>query len=405
MGLMKSIIGLLAVVALASRAGAADWPHWRGPDRNGISKETDWLDHWPKDGPPVAWRASVGTGFSAVSVSRGRLTTVGHADEKDTVWCLDAATGKELWKHSYDSELGDNYFDGGPTATPTVDGDNVYTLSRWGDVFCFEAATGKVAWSKNVAKESGARVPSWGFSGSPLVHDKLLVLNVGKAGLALEKATGKVVWSSGDDEAGYSTPLPFRKGNDGLALVSSGNGYAAVNLADGKAVWETRWVTRYGVNAADPIVDSGRVFLSSGYGKGAALFALDGDAKPVWQNKQLHNQFSSSVLLDGFLYGVDGDTTERAELKCVEWKTGKVRWTREKFGSGALTAANGKLIVLSDRGELMVAKASPEGFVPTAQAQVVKGKCWTAPVLADGRIYCRGASGELVCLDVRKGRP
>src|SRR5262249_32201864 len=159
------------------------------------SDEKGWLDHWPKAGPPVAWKASVGTGFSSVAVVQGHLYATGHNDGKDTVYCFDAATGKPLWKHSYEADLGDNLFEAGPTATPAVEGENVYTLSRWGDVYCFDAQTGKVHWSKNVVKETGARVPTWGCAGSPLILDNVVVLNVGKAGAALEKATGKVVWS------------------------------------------------------------------------------------------------------------------------------------------------------------------------------------------------------------------
>lgn len=403
-GIRRALCVVAALLA-AGPVGADDWPHWRGPTRDGISAEKDWADRWPAGGPPITWKAEVGTGFSAVAVTDGRLYTLGHADEKDTVWCLDALTGKEIWKHSYPSELGDNYFDGGPTATPTVDGDRVFTLSRWGDLFCFEAATGKVVWSKNVVKETGARIPDWGFSGSPLVHGSLLILNVGKAGLAVEKATGKVVWSSAEDEAGYSTPQPFRRDGKDLVLVSSGRGYTAVAATTGKPVWEVRWLTRYGVNAADAILSGDHIFLSSGYGKGAALHRLGANPPAVvWQSKELRNQFSSSVLLDGFLYGIDGDTTDQAELKCLEFRTGKVRWTRAGVGSGALMAADGKLIVLSDKGELLVAKASPTGFEPTAKAPVVSGRCWTAPVLANGRFYCRSAAGQLVCLDVRKER-
>jgi outer membrane protein assembly factor BamB len=390
------------MLSTGASALADDWPHWRGPNHNGISREQGWLDQWPQSGPPVVWKASVGTGFSSVAVSQGRLYSMGNQDNTDTVYCLDAATGKPLWKHSYKSDLGDHLFEGGPTATPTIDDGQVYTLGRWGDLFCFDALSGRVLWSKNVQKETNARVPDWGFAGSPLIHDNLLVLNVGKAGTAVEKITGKVVWRSEDEAAGYSTPVPLQRGGDWFALVSSGNAFTAVNIKTGKELWQIRWVTRYGVNAADPILAGDHIFLSSGYTKGAALFKT-GERAPaeVWHNKNLRNQFSPSVLLDGFLYGIDGDTTSDAVLKCLELKTGEVRWTQEGVGSGSLMAADGKLIVLTDAGKLMVAKASPEGFTPSAKAQVLEGKCWTVPVLAGGRIYCRNAAGDLVCLDVR----
>jgi outer membrane protein assembly factor BamB len=400
---MKYVAPVLIAAGWFSTAAAEDWPCWRGPQRNGISQEKGWLDQWPKDGPPVAWKGAVGVGFSSVAVSQGRLYTMGHKEGKDTVSCLDAVSGKPVWSHSYEAALGDLNFEGGPAATPTVHDGAVYTLSRWGDLFCFDAVKGQVRWSRNLAKEDNARAPTWGFSGSPLVHDKLLLLNVGKTGMALEKDTGKLVWTSADEEAGYSTPIPFQRGKEWFALVSSGAGFSAVNVATGKALWEYRWLTRYGVNSADPILTGDQVFISSGYNKGCALLKMgDGEPKEVWKNKSMRNQFNSSVLLDGFLYGIDGDTTTTTAFRCVDLKTGEVRWSKDGIGSGSVTAADGKLIVLSDEGELLVGPASSKGFTPTARAKVLDGKCWTVPVLANGRIYCRNAAGDLVCLDVRK---
>lgn len=401
-GGLRAVIAFLAGV-VAAVASAADWPNWRGPNHNGISAETGWLTEWPKDGPPVLWKARVGTGFSSMAVAGGRVFTLGNGNNTDTVWCLDAVTGQVLWKHGYESDLGDKYFEGGPGSTPTVDGSRVYTLSRWGDVFAFAAATGKILWSKNVTKETGARVPGWGFTGSPLVVEKLLILNVGDGGLALDKNSGEIVWKSGDNNAGYSTPLPLRRGDNWFALLGNESSYYAVELRTGKPAWRVRWLTEYGVNAADPVVQGEQVFISSGYGKGATVVRPGkGDPETVWKSKVLRTQMNPAVLLDGHLYGIDGDTTDKAVLKCVEFATGAEKWAQKGIGSGGATAADGKLIVLSDRGELLVAPAQPSGFTPVARAQVLGGKCWTVPVLADGRIYCRNARGDLVCVAVRK---
>jgi outer membrane protein assembly factor BamB len=401
---MKHAIALLAC-CLAAGVRADDWPCWRGPHHNGISQEKGWFERWPKHGPAVAWKAAVGIGFSSITISDGRFYTMGYSDGKDTIHCLDAVTGKPIWHHSYEAALGDQFFEGGPTSTPTIHDKSVYALSRWGDLFRFDAATGKIIWSKNLKKEHQVRVPGWGFACSPVIHEKLLLLNVGKAGMALERDTGKLVWSSGDDEAGYSTPVLVKQGSDWLALVSSGSTYSAVNAQTGKQLWEQRWITRYGVNAADPIPIGDQVFISSGYNKGCTLLQ-PGEATPkeVWRNKNMRNQINSCVLIDGHLYGIDGDTTGPATLRCVEAKSGEVRWTQKGVGCGSLMAADGKLIVLTEEAELLIAPVSPKEFVPAAKLIVLSGKCWTVPTLANGRIYCRNAAGDLVCLDLAKGK-
>jgi outer membrane protein assembly factor BamB len=402
MGFIRLVAAFVAVSGVFSLS-ANDWPHWRGPDRNGISIETGWKSQWPSAGPAMAWKAQAGLGFSSVVVTEGRAFTAGHADEKDTVFCFDANTGKVLWKHSYPSELGDKYFDGGTTGTPTVDGDRVFWLGRWGDTFCFNAADGKVIWNKNVQIETKARVPDWGFTGAPLVFGDKLILNVGDAGLALDKKTGAIVWQSAPKSAGYSTPLPFKQGNDTFTVFGSAESYVAVNPQHGQEAWRIRWLTQYGVNASDPIIDGEQVFVSTGYGKGAALFKLGG-ATPVevWKSKALRTQMNAAVLHQGHLYGVDGDTTEKASLKCIDFATGAEKWKQTGFGSGGIIIADGKIIALSGTGELMIAPATPDGFKPTSRAQVLGGKCWTAPVLANGRIYCRNSRGDIAVIDVRK---
>ncbi len=382
---------------------AADWPNWRGPDHNGISKETGWSDQWPDAGPKINWRAKVGTGFSSVVISDRRVFTMGNENGTETVYCLSVETGKPVWTHSYDCPLDPNLFEGGPTSTPTVDDDSVYTISRQGQLFCFDVKDGTIRWQRSLEEIPDIRVPGWGFGGSPLVHKNLLILNVGEAGLALDKATGETVWTSASQDSGYSTPLPFHfKGDDYVAL-SSGKNYLAVNAKTGAELWRHRWMTRFGINASDPIIQGEHVFISTGYRKGATLLKWTDGYEPteIWKEKTMNNQFNSSVLLDGFVYGIDGDSnSDETTLKCVELMTGEEQWAYPGIGSGALMAADGKLIVLSATGELIVAPASSKSFEPTSRAKVLEGKCWTVPVLANGRIYCRNAAGDLVSVDV-----
>ncbi len=398
---------LVLCVLVSTPTAADDWPHWRGPQYNGISRETGWLDLWPDQGPPITWRARAGVGFSSFAAADGRLFTIGNTDDADTVWCLNAETGELIWKHAYPAPLDPNLFEGGPTSTPTISGDAVYTFSRRGDVFCLEAATGAVRWSTNVVDQTGVPIPAWGFASSPLVTDRFVVLNAGAAGMALDKRTGKVAWQSDPEEGAYATPVPFLSEGGRLgALIVSATTLSAVNVDDGSERWQYRWLTRFGVNAADPLVAGARVFISSGYGKGAALLEPGaGEPDTHWKSRELRTQINPAVLIEGYLYGVHGDTTDIAALRCLELATGAVQWEHEGIGSGSVFAADGRLIVLTEKGELLVARASPDRFAPTARAVVLEGKCWTAPVLANGRIYCRNAAGDIVCVDVRPAPP
>jgi outer membrane protein assembly factor BamB len=377
-------------------ANAIDWYRWRGPDLNGISKEAGWLTTWPKEGPKQLWKASVGIGFSSMSVSDGRVYTMGNEKDIETVFCFDANTGELRWKHSYACPIDPHVYEGGPNATPTVDGKMVYTFSRKGHVFAFDAETGKVVWSKNVHDELGLKIPEWGLSGSVLVEGNLLIVNAGVAGTALDKTSGKVVWTSGRGSAGYSTPVPFDQGSQRAVALFSTTALEAVTVADGKLLWQFPWKTRYGVNAADPVINGNKIFISSGYDEGCALVQAGGNKPAVlWQNKNMRNHFNSSVLIQGNIYGFDD-----SDLKCLDWSTGSVKWSEPGLGKGSLMAADGKLIVLGEQGTLIVAEASPAGFKPIAHAQVLGGKCWTTPVLSNGKIYCRNARGDLVCVDV-----
>ena len=384
---------------------AADWQQWRGPNRNNISPETDWTDQWPSGKPRELWRTDVQLGFGSMVVGDGRLFTLGHdGDSTATLFCIDTDSGKSLWKKTWKSDLGDKYFEGGPVSTPIIEENRLYLLTRWGKMQCLETANGKPIWQRDLVGEEDARLPTWGFSGAPVIHGERLLLNVGETGMALSKSTGKTIWKSARRNAGYSTPVVFKSGKTEYAIFSSDKQYTAVEIKTGKPWWSYRWLTRYGVNATDPVVtDDGHALISSGYGKGSAFIKMyKEDPETVWKSRDFKNQMCTSVLIDGYLYGVDGDTTQKASLKCIELKTGEVQWTHADFGSGNVIAANGKLICLSGKGELLVAPVSPKSFKPSARAQVLGGKCWNPHVLANGRLFCRNAEGDLICLDLRK---
>ncbi len=386
---------------------AEDWPNFRGPRHDGISRETAWRKDWAASPPVVAWRAATGIGFSSFAVAGGRALTIGHIDGEEVVSCLDEATGKAVWKHRFPSELGAKFYIGGPGSTPAVDAAAglVYVMGKWGEVFCLGLDDGAVRWQRSLAKEEKLLTPDWAFNGSPLLQGDLVVLNCGRAGVALNRKTGATVWHSAGSECGYSTPVPYQAEGREMVAVSSGNAYSGVDVRTGEVQWSIPWRTRYGVNAADPIVWNDQVFVSSGYHQGSGLFALSAGRLPsLWKQRLFRSQQNAPVRIGGFLYGFDGDSSSRAKLKCVEWKSGKVLWEEESFGYGALSAAGDTLIILSAKGHLGIAKASPAGFRLNASLSVLAPDCWTAPVLANGRIFCRNSHGKVVVLDVRMPR-
>lgn len=394
-------LALALVTAAALPALSGDWPQWRGPARNGISTETGWRADFGADGPPVLWKAEVGLGFASVTVAGGRAYTTGNKDGKDTVYALDDLTGKVVWQHAYDHPVDAKYYEGGTSASPTVDGDRVYTLSKRGHLLCLDAATGEVRWGKQIAEELGAKMPTWGFASSVLIDGDRAVVNVGTHGAAIDKRTGKVLWSTGKEESGYATPLPFEQAGEKLYLVFAAKELVAVRAVDGVKVWGHRWETSYDVNAADPvIVGPDRILIASGYDRGGALLELKaGKPSVVWENKNVRSMLNAGVVLDGHLYAIDGNTG-KAQLRCLEIATGKVLWTFKDPNHGALTAADGKLVVIGEKGELFIGEARPDGFKPTLRFQASGGKFWTVPVLAEGRLHLRNSQGQVTCLDL-----
>ncbi len=378
-----------------------DWPNWRGPHHNGISDERI-NGSWPTEGPKVLWKASVGTGFSGFAVADGRAYTMGNSNEIDTVFCFDAAAGQKLWSFSYPCRLDALYNEGGPGATPTIDGARVFTFSKRGDLFCVEAKTGNVVWKRNLVAELGITKPRWGFASSPLVQNNLLVLNAGGAGIALDKNDGKTIWLSDTNAAGYATPVPVTIDSENCVAIFGAKQLALVRVSDGKKLWGFPWVTQYDINAPEPVLaGKDKLFISS-YDHGCALLQLSAaEPKVIWQNRNMANHFNGCVCLDGCIYGIHGNSDDpKRELRCLDVTSGEVKWQFQGFGLGSLCAARDTLIVLGDHGELAVAPATPKDFRPEARAQVLGGKCWTVPALANGRIYCRNAQGTVVCLQV-----
>lgn len=392
---MKYFAGLFWLLLLVNARGG-DWPQWRGPNRNGKSSEDI---KWPDGGPKVIWKASVGTGFSSVSVSLGRAYTMGNVDEKDTIWCLDAASGKTIWLHTYASALNPQYYEGGPGATPTVHDGRVFTIGKWGDVFCLDAEKGKVIWEHHL-REDGIHTNRWGFAGSPLIWKDLVILNAGSSGVALDSATGRIAWMNGTNSAGYASPLLFKSGDKETVLIFAAKYLVALDPRTGAELWRFPWETGYDTNNTDPIVDRDTIFISS-YSRGCALLRIkNGKPESVYDSKVLFNNLSPGILIGDYLYVFNGEAKMKTDFRCIHLPTGDVKWQRDDPAFGSLVSARGKLLIMSEKGELILGDATPEGLKISGRSQVLGGTCWTPPTLANGRVFVRNAIGDLLCLQL-----
>ena len=399
------VLALLAALGAAHAAPGAseDWPEFRGPRRDGRSRETGLLTAWPAEGPRTLWRVELGSGYSGLSLYKGRLYTLLGRGADELAVALDAATGRTIWSVRTDANRTDSQGDG-PRSTPTVSGGIVYALGARGQLVALNAGDGTKVWSHDLAQEYGARAPQWGVATSPLVEGELLLVDAGAGDggsiLAFDKRTGKLAWRAFDDRAGYAAPIAIEVGGVRQVLFFTAGHLVALAPGTGAELWRLPWKTSYDVNAATPVfIPPNRIFVSSGYDVGGAVYeiAVEGgkiSLTKVWANRELKNQFSSSVFADGYLYGFDDGT-----LKCVDAASGATRWRERGLGHGSLTWVDGHLIALGDRGTLVLADATPEAYREKGRAQIFDGKTWTVPTLGGGVLYVRDEK-QLVALDV-----
>ncbi|MCA9013892.1 MAG: PQQ-binding-like beta-propeller repeat protein [Planctomycetaceae bacterium] len=333
----------------------------------------------------------------------GRLYTMGHKAGNETVYCLDAETGKEIWKQSYPAQLVNHLNAGGPGATPTIDGEFLYTNSRDGRLICFEIETGKIIWQKELTKAYEMKVPEWGFTCSPLILGNQLFIEAGRL-VALDKQTGNELWKSTPHMPGYGTPAAFElEGTVYLALLNN-ECLSVARADDGTEVATFAWPSPFDTNSTTPIIDGKMIFISSGYRKGCALLDFENQKlKARYTTQDLKNHFNNSVLYQKHFYGMDGNSNlgRIVRLTCLDQQTGKVKWREAGFGCGSLLIADGKLIILSDEGTLVTAKASPDSYQEISRFKVLDHQCWTVPVLCNGLVYCRDSAGNLACVDLR----
>jgi len=400
---------------------AADWTQFRGPNHDSTSTEKI-QKQWPAGGPRQLWKAPLTDGFSSFTVSRGRAFTLVQRSidgaNQEVCVALNADTGKELWAVSLgiakydgggDSGTSDNKGGDGPRSTPAIDGDRVYAFSCKLVLFCLESATGKTIWKRDLIAENAGRNITWQNAASPLIEGNLVFVAGGGPGqslLALNKNDGSVAWKSQDEKMTHSTPIPATIHGVRQVIFFTQSGLVAVAERTGELLWKQPFVYRTST-AMTPIVAGDIVYCSAGYGVGSGAYKISksGDnfsSKELWFQPAnvINNHWSTPVYKDGYLYGLFGfKDYGKCPLKCVELATGKVVWSQEGFGPGGCILVDGALLVLGDAGQLVLVEATPKAYTEIARANVLSGKCWSTPIVSNGRIYAR-SSKEGVCLDV-----
>ena len=407
----------LAGAFLSATAFASDWPQFLGPTRNGVYSGIDLAEAWPKNGPPVVWQKKVGQGFSGPVVASRKAVLFHRLEDRETVECLDARTGKPLWSFGYLTAYRDDFgFDEGPRATPAIADGRVFTYGAEGMLTCADLATGRKLWNVDTKSEFHAPKGFFGIACSPLVEGDAVLLNVGgKNGasiVAFNKSDGKVLWKTADDEASYSSPIVATLSGCRCAFFLTRSALLAAQPADGKVLFQFpfRPPMRNSVTAATPLLINDTIFLSASYGTGAALLQLTASApRRLWASDDaLSNHYATSVYRDGFLYGIHGRTDPGfeppASLRCVELKTGKVMWEQASFGAATIILSEDQLLLLTERGELIRAAASSAAYKPNARAQILPNQVRAHPALADGFFYVR-SKDMLVCISLKMSAP
>jgi len=388
---------------------ADDWPAFGGPERNQVSNEKGLRTNWGDEEPERLWVLDVGLGYSGVVEVKGKAYTQGYSNGKNTLFCVAPDTGKVFWTHQYPCQKAPKFFQGGSRSTPAISNGILYLNSHEGNFYALDAETGKILWTKNLLKDFGGRRPDWGFSGSPLcIADKVIFETGAEKGslVALDAKTGELRWRAGNHEAAYSSPM-MRSYKKGEILVFNGFGLVSHNLSDGKELKRYQHKTRFGINATQPIDMGNSVLISSAYGKGSALVDLERTRpRALWESSSFSCQMASLVRFKDYAFGIEGQTggrEDQARLFCLDIKQGKKRWEKKGFGLGSVVLIENRLIILSDRGELVLADANQFGFKELAKFQVLSGKeNWTPPTYANGRMYCRSSRGKWVCLKMGK---
>jgi outer membrane protein assembly factor BamB len=384
------------------------WSDFRGPNRDGRYVGPSIATNWPRGGLRRLWKQPVGGGYASFVVADGRAYTIEQRRNQEVVAAYDMQTGRELWTNGWNASFEESLGGDGPRATPTYHEGRIYALGAEGELRVLDAAKGTVVWRRNILSENRASNLSWGMSAAPLiVDDKVIVLPGGTRAssvVAYDKTSGAPIWKSLNDEASYTSPMLVTLGGIRQVLVVTATRVVGLTPDKGTLLWEYPWSTSMGINVAQPIVFThngrDRVFMSASYGHGAAVFELSkaGDrfqAKTVWENERMKNKFTSSVLHNGHIYGLD-----ESILASVNAETGELNWKGGRYGYGQLVLAGDHLVVLTEEGDVVLVNATPARHQELARFTAIEGKTWNHPVIADGKLLVRNMQ-EMAAFDIQ----
>jgi outer membrane protein assembly factor BamB len=424
----KILLGFVtpALVFWHSRIGTADdWPQWRGPQRDGIWRETGIVDKFASKQLPIKWRAEIGPGYTGPTVSNGRVYVMDRLQDPksvERVLCFDENDGKPIWSHTYDCPYQKVGYQAGPRAAVTIDNAKAYSLGTMGNLFCFDAATGKILWQKDLNQEYKIEMPIWGIAASPLIDGDRLILQIGGENacvVALDKNTGSELWKSLTDRAQYSAPVLIQQAGKSVLVVWTGDAVVGLNPADGKEYWrEDMKPSRMPIGIATPVVENDHLFVSSFY-DGSLMLKLRQDTPAVeriWRavgpdeqhTKSLHCMIGTPIILGDYVYGVDS----HGELRCLKVETGERVWEsltavpKARWSTIHMVQNAGRVYMFNERGELLIGRLSPTGFAEISRTKLIEptrdqlgqrgGVCWSHPAYANRCIFARNDK-EIVC--------
>ena len=387
----------------AIKLSDTDWPMFGGPNHDHIVNQPIRVD-WDTSPPKELWRHPIGPAWSSFAVVGDSLFTQEQRGEFECVVCYDAKTGEQIWVHEDKTRFEEPAGGPGPRATPTFHDSKLFALGAKGILNCLDPVTGKLIWSAETAKENGGDTIEWAASGSPVIHENLVLVNPGTSEsflVAYDRKTGNKVWKAPSERAAYSTPVVAKIDGQTQIVMYRSAGVGGYSIATGEQLWFYGWTNTTKINCSQPIVmPDETVFVSTGYGGGSILLDVsesDGEweAKTIWERpNKFKLKFNGGIYKDGFVYGLD-----EGILSCFEVESGKRKWRKGRYDYGQVLMVNDKLLVLTEQGDVVLVDANPEKFTELTQFKAIKGKTWNHPVLSKGRLFVRNAS-EVACFDL-----